>query len=132
VVYHILIVDDSSVTRELIRRTLQLSLGEKIVFYEAGHGMAALDILRDEWVDVVFSDINMPVMNGIALVDEMASRGLLDYIPVIIVSTDQSVTRMEELKGKGVTAYLKKPFTPENIRDTVTRYLWGATCQCRE
>ncbi len=65
----------------------------------------------------------MPEMNGIELVDAMAEDGLLKSIPVIIVSTDGSTTRIEELKGKGIRDYIRKPFTPESIGEIIDKVL---------
>jgi len=55
----------------------------------------------------------------------MSEAGLLKTVPVVIVSTERSVTRIAELKEKGVQAYLNKPFTPENIKEVVDRLLVG-------
>jgi len=117
--YNVLVVDDSRVVRTVVIRTLRLAsvpLGE---VHEAGDGAEALRILDDAWIDLVLADINMPVMNGMELVDEMVKRDLLETVPVVIISTERSVTRIEELKAKGVSAYLRKPFTPENIKHVV-------------
>ena len=69
--------------------------------------------------DIVFADINMPVMNGEEMVEIMAQQKMLDETPVVIISTDRSVTRIEKLLSKGVRAYLNKPFTPESVRDVI-------------
>jgi len=117
--YNILIVDDSKIVRAVMRKTLSISgvdLGE---VYEAANGREALLLLSEKWVDLVLADINMPEMTGLEMVDELKKTGLMETIPVVIVSTERSVTRMESLKAKGVHAYLNKPFTPEDIRDVV-------------
>ena len=121
--YNVLIVDDSKVIRLMIGKTLRLANIALGKVFEAGDGKEALKVLEKEWVDMVIADINMPVMTGIELVDEMATRGMLDSTPVVIVSTERSVTRIQELQAKGVKAYLSKPFTPENIREVVVKIL---------
>ena len=87
--------------------------------------MEALDLLKKHWIDLVFADINMPEMNGIEMVQKMREDGLLDTIPVVIVSSDGSQARIEELMSKGVRAYLRKPFTPEAIKEITNKVLGG-------
>jgi len=74
-------------------------------------------------VDIVFSDIHMPEMNGIMLVNAMQADPDLREVPVIIVSTEGSTTRIDELKKMGIRGYLRKPFTPEAIRDVIVATL---------
>ncbi len=121
--YNILVVDDSQTVRAVIRKTLDLAGVDVGEIHEAGNGQEALDILRDNWLDLVFADINMPVMTGIEMVDRMSADGLLKTVPVVIVSTEGSATRVEQLKAKGVSAYIRKPFTPEIIREVVDEVL---------
>lgn len=120
---NILIVDDSRTVRTVIAKTLDLAeipVGE---LYQAENGEEALAVLADNWIDLVLADINMPVMNGIEMVERMREDGLLKTIPVITVSTEGSATRIEELKRKGVRAHIRKPFTPETIREIVNDVL---------
>ncbi len=117
--YNILIVDDSSIIRAVIKKTLKLAEVPVHELYEAGDGREGLEILRGHWVDLVFADINMPVMTGIEMVEQMAADEGLKGIPVVIVSTEGSATRIEELSKMGVRAYIRKPFTPEILRDVV-------------
>jgi two-component system chemotaxis response regulator CheY len=121
--YNILIVDDSQTVRAVIRKTLDLAgipVGE---IHEAENGQQALEILNASWLDLVFADINMPVMTGLEMVDRMSVDGLLKTVPVVIVSTEGSSTRVEQLKAKGVSGYIRKPFTPETIREVVEEVL---------
>ncbi len=124
--YNILIVDDSAIVRAVIGKTLRLAGVDVGRIFEAANGREALDCIDKEWVDLVFADINMPVMNGMEMIDDLARRGVLRELPVVMVSTERSVTRIEELKAKGVRAYLRKPFTPELIRDVVEKLLGNA------
>ncbi|HOX05303.1 MAG TPA: response regulator [Planctomycetota bacterium] len=117
--YNVLVVDDSATVRAVIRKTLDLAGVEVGEFHQAGNGQEGLDAMKGRWVDVVFADINMPVMTGIEMVERMAADGLLKTVPVIIVSTEGSATRIEQLKAKGVSAYIRKPFTPELLRSVV-------------
>ena len=110
---NILIVDDSATVRAVIEKTIRLADQEFGEIYKAENGKEALKILSENWIDLVLADINMPVMNGVEMVEKMCDDGLLKTIPVVIVSTEGSSARIEQLKAKGVTAYIRKPFAPE-------------------
>lgn len=121
--YNILVVDDSETIRSIIVKILKLTKLEIGQIHEAENGREALDCLKDNWVDLILSDLNMPVMSGIEMVSEMARDGLLKDIPVIVISTDGSVKRIEELKRKGIREYIRKPFTPESLSEIIDRVL---------
>jgi len=117
--FNILIVDDSKTIRSVIKKTLDIAgvpVGE---LYEAENGQVALDVMKDNWVDLVFADINMPVMTGIEMIQKMSEDKILENMPVIIVSTEGSKTRIEELLKQGVRAYIRKPISPEALRNIV-------------
>jgi two-component system chemotaxis response regulator CheY len=121
--YNILLVEDSAMVRDVIAKTLSLADVDIGELHQAGNGAEALEILHAKWIDIVFTDINMPVMNGIELVERMSGEGILSLIPVIILSTDGSATRVEQLMSKGVRAYIRKPFTPEILRRVIVEVL---------
>ena len=104
--FNILLVDDSKTVRSVISKTLELAGFPINELYEVSNGKEALDILADNWIDIVFSDINMPVMSGIELIEKMSENDLLKTIPVIIISTEGSSTRIEMLKSKGISDYI--------------------------
>lgn len=113
--YNILVVDDSKTIRAILSKTLRLtgiSIGE---IFEAGNGQEALECLHGRWIDLVLTDLNMPVMTGTELIEAMVADDLLKNVPVVVISTDGSSTRIEELKAKGVREYIQKPFTPEAV-----------------
>jgi two-component system chemotaxis response regulator CheY len=121
--YNILIVDDSRTIRAVIKKTLEIADVPTNNVWEAGNGLEALEVLRKEWVDIVFADINMPEMNGIELVEQMKTEGMIESVPVVIVSTEGSKQRIEELRHKGVRAYLRKPFAPESLKNVIGEIL---------
>jgi two-component system, chemotaxis family, chemotaxis protein CheY len=121
--YRVLIVDDSAVLRHMVKRALVISGLETDPVYEASNGEEALTILRDKWVDIVFADINMPVMSGAELLATMAREGMLATTPVIIVSSEHSEKRALEMKELGARAFLLKPFRPEAIRQVFVEVL---------
>ena len=119
---NILIVDDSSVMRTMILKTLRmsgLSLGD---VHQASNGVEGLEILSQQWMDLVILDINMPVMNGEDMMIRMRENSETRDIPVIVVSTEGSKTRIENLVKMGAT-FIRKPFSPEIIRDAVNQRL---------
>ena len=117
--YNILIVDDSKTIRSVIKKTLDIADVPVGDLYEAENGKEALDVMNSNWIDLVFADINMPVMSGIEMVKKMSEDNILDKTPVIIVSTEGSKTRIDELLELGVKAYLRKPINPEELRNIV-------------
>lgn len=114
-----LIVDDSPVTRRMVRRALGLCGLEMGEVHEAADGAAALEHLTRHSVDLVLADVNMPVMNGIEMVERMARDPRLAAIPVVIVATPLSDANIERLLDSGARGYLAKPFRPEALRDVV-------------
>jgi two-component system chemotaxis response regulator CheY len=121
--YNLLVVDDSAITRKVIKRAISmtgLDLGD---VYEAQDGVEALEVLAANWIDIVFSDLNMPRMNGTELIEKMAQSHLLDSVPVIVITSDRNELRLSELKTRGVRAHLNKSFRPEELREVMTRVL---------
>ena len=121
--YNILIVDDSSPMRAVIKKVIRASgfaIGELL---EAGNGKEAMQVLDEHWLDVVLTDYNMPDMNGLELLKAMKHSDTLADIPVVIVTTDGSDLRVKEFLKQGAAAYIKKPFTPEQIKTQLNRIL---------
>ena len=117
--YRILVVDDSVLVRRMLVRMLGFGGFPVDAVYEAENGRQALECLEDNWIDMVFTDINMPGMDGVELIRRMEERGLLKDVPVVVISSEGSETRIGELRRMGVRGYLRKPFTPEILVETV-------------
>ena len=115
--FNVLIVDDSSSMRAVIKRTIKVSGFNVGEYFEAGDGREALKILSSKWVDLVLSDINMPNMNGLELMAEMKKNELLSSIPVVMVTTEGSEKMVEESIRLGASKYIKKPFFPADIKN---------------
>ncbi len=120
---NVLIVDDSSVIRQMVRRLLDVAGLNVDEVFEAGNGIEALAALHDHEISVMLVDINMPCMNGLQLVERIKSNPKLQDIPLVIVSTEGSEQRIDQLKRMGISAYIRKPFTPEQLRDVLTPIL---------
>ncbi len=123
----VLIVDDSPVMRNFIKRVLRMSGLSIRQTFEAPDGSAALELLNTDAIDLVLCDINMPVMNGEELLRRMEDDDDLRRIPLIVVSTDSSTHRVEMMLAYGARGYVQKPFPPEVLRSEVERVL-GEHC----
>ena len=113
----LLIVDDSSMMRAMLRRAVAV-VDPSIAVHEAGHGADALLVLEGHDIDVVFTDINMPVMTGMELLREIQARGW-HQIRSVIISTDGSEVRYAEAVSLGVRLYVTKPFAPGALQDVI-------------
>jgi len=127
--YNILIVDDSGTMRKIISRTIMLTGLPVNEMLSAEHGRQALEVMKQKEVSLVITDINMPVMDGITMLEKMSEDEVMKKLPVVVISTEGSETKLEKLGGKGVKAFIRKPFTPEKVRDTLQVVLGGAYVQ---
>ena len=121
--YNFLLVDDSSIVRKSLKKTIGMTSLDVSELHEAENGQVAIEVLKKEWVDLVFLDINMPVMNGVEFMEAIRADEELKDTAVIIVSTEGSKERIEKLEQMEVKAYLRKPVTPEDLVDKVTEVL---------
>lgn len=120
----VLVVDDSAVMRRMILRALKIgNLGE-ISSLEASNGREAIELLAKTAVDLALIDINMPGMNGEELLEALRANERWRKLPVIVVSTEGSATRVERLKLLGA-GFVRKPFTPESIVAAARREIAG-------
>jgi two-component system, chemotaxis family, chemotaxis protein CheY len=129
--YSILVVDDSPLIRKMMKRSLGLSKLELGSIFEASNGKEALAVLQQQWVDVVLADIHMPVMSGTELIETMVRDQLLASVPVVVVSAERSEPAIDHLKSLGICAHLTKPFTPEEVLETIQRVLAEAAVRAR-
>jgi len=121
--FRVLIVDDSPAMRSFVKRVLELSGFEMGACLEAGNGSEALDLLNQEWVDVILTDINMPVMNGEEFVQQVSQNESLRNVPILVVSTDRTEDRVRQMMALGAKGYVKKPFQPEELREKLEQVL---------
>ncbi len=115
---NVLVVDDSLVIRSMIIKVLGMAgvpVGEAI---QAADGQEGLDALENNWIDLVFADINMPNMNGEEMIEKIRENPEWDDLPIIVVSTEGSKVRIERLLQKGAK-FIHKPFSPEVVREVV-------------
>ena len=113
----VLVVDDSSTVRKIIHRCLQKAELGIAEVCEAGNGQEALALLAQHKVDVIVSDINMPQMDGIRLLSAIKESPQWKQIPVLIISTEAGAETVMDAVSAGAVGFIKKPFTPSEIRD---------------
>jgi len=120
---NVLIVDDSAVIRQMVKKTMDMAGLDVGDIYEASNGIEALAKLSGHSVAVILVDINMPTMNGIQLLTRMKQNDRLQHLPIVIVSTEGSTERIKELEKIGIFGYLRKPFKPEHLYDVLAPLL---------
>ncbi len=116
----ILAVDDSASMRQMVSATLK-SGGYEVV--QAVDGVEALEYARSQGADLVLTDINMPRMDGIALVKALRLLPGYRYTPMLVLTTESSQEKKQEGKQAGATGWIVKPFNPEQLLSTVARVL---------
>lgn len=121
--FTVLIVDDSSTMRKVIKRSIEMSGFDVGAFFEGSNGHEALAILEKEWVDIILTDIHMPVMDGVTFLKALQKKPLVSATPVVIVTTEGRDHRLEEILSLGARACIRKPFKPEEIRDILMQVL---------
>jgi two-component system chemotaxis response regulator CheY len=114
--FNVLIVDDSVAMRAIIKKIINISGFKMNQCFEAGNGREALEQLKQNWVDVIISDVNMPEMNGLEMLQVLNQDPLYQNISVIMVSTEGSSERISQAIQGGAKGFIKKPFLPEDIR----------------
>ncbi len=121
--FNVLIVDDSQAMRKMIRKVIELSGFDVGEMYEASNGREALDVLADHWVDLVLCDVHMPEMDGIEFLRRVKAEEILKGVPVIMVTTEGREDVLEEARRLGAKGYVKKPFSPERLKETMTKVI---------
>jgi CheY-like chemotaxis protein len=117
--------DDPSV-QKLVRVALRSTPHE---IHIAGNGAEGLELVERELPDAVFTDISMPVLDGLQLVSELQARPQLKHIPVVIVTASVQRHQVEEAYRHGIADHLSKPFSVHDLRAKVEQFAAGARCQ---
>lgn len=116
----IMTVDDTASMRQMISFTLN-SVGHNVV--EACDGKEALKIAQGKKFDLVIADINMPNMDGIALVKLLRDLPEFKLIPILMLTTESQAAKRKEGKSAGATGWIVKPFNPEQLIAIVKKVL---------
>ena len=116
----VLIVDDSVSMRQMVGYTLRQG-GYEVI--EAEHGADALNKLTGATVDLIITDLNMPVMDGITLIQNVRKQPAMKSKPILMLTTEGLVAKKEQGKAAGATGWIIKPFDPEKLLQTVAKVL---------
>lgn len=114
-----LIVDDSSVMRKIVERALRQAGLDPLVVHEASNGTEGLELLKTYPVDLILSDINMPSMDGLEFLRQIAAQNLAPGVPVVMITTESSEEHVKQAIQAGARGYIRKPFTAEQVKERV-------------
>jgi two-component system chemotaxis response regulator CheY len=114
-----LIVDDSSVMRKIVERSLRQAGIDLTEVKEASNGAEALGALNGGKVDLILCDINMPVMDGIEFLRQVKGVQTAQGVPVVMITTEGSESHVVQALSIGARGYIRKPFTPEQVKEHV-------------
>ena len=116
----ILAVDDSTSMRQMVTFTLK-GAGYDVI--EAADGQEAFDKAKVDQVDLVLSDVNMPVMDGITLIKSLRGLDSYKFTPMLMLTTESAGDKKMEGKAAGATGWIVKPFNPDQLLSTVKKVL---------
>jgi len=122
-----LIVDDSSVMRKIVERSLRQAGIDLSEVLQAGNGAEAVSVLKEKRVDLILCDINMPVMDGIEFIKQLPGIPNAKSVPVVMITTEGSEAHVVEALSLGARGYIRKPFTAEQVKEHVMPVLAGKT-----
>ena len=120
-----LIIDDSSVMRKIVERSLRQAGIDLSKVFEAGNGAEAIAALQENPVDLILCDIKMPVMDGLEFIKQLPGVPNAKDVPVVMITTEGSESHVVEALSHGARGYIRKPFTPEQVKEHVVPVLGG-------
>lgn len=121
----VLIVDDSAVMRKIVERSLRQAGVEVGEVVEANNGVEALAMVKESSFDLILSDINMPMMDGLEFVRQLQEVDNAKNVPVVMITTEGSESRVVEALSCGARGYIRKPFTSDQVKEYVAPLLEG-------
>jgi two-component system, chemotaxis family, chemotaxis protein CheY len=119
----VLIVDDSSVMRKIVERALRQAGVNLAQVVEAGNGVEALAAVRAGKIDLILCDINMPVMDGLEFIKQLSTTENGRGVPVVMITTEGSEGHVVQALSAGARGYIRKPFTPDQVKEHVLAVL---------
>ena len=119
----VLVVDDSAAIRKILQRVLRQTGIAIRTIHEAGDGQQALEVLKAQRIDLVLTDINMPVMDGLQLLATIKSTPSWKPIPVVMITTEGGEAKVSEAVKLGAAGYVRKPFTADQIKEKLAGIL---------
>jgi two-component system chemotaxis response regulator CheY len=115
-----LIVDDAFSLRQLVAFTMR-DAGFEVL--EGGNGQQGLDQLAGHKVDIIITDLNMPVMDGITFIKNLRQMPTSKYTPVLMLTTESQASLKQEAKAAGATGWIVKPFQPAKLLEVIRKVL---------
>ncbi len=116
----IMIVDDSNAIRQSVSFILKENGYETL---EAVDGRDGFEKLKDQKVDLIITDVNMPNMDGISMVKELRGTDTHKFTPILVLTTESQASIMQEGKGAGATGWIVKPFSNDKLIATIKKVL---------
>ena len=113
----ILIVDDSTTSRMIMRRCFEIAGFRDSQYYEAENGLEAISFLQDHIVDLILSDLKMPKMDGTTLIKKLKTREATRCIPIVVISSMGDDILESQLYKTGVIAVIRKPLSPGKVME---------------
>ena len=113
-----LVVDDSATMREMVSYTLKQAGFEPLT---GGNGQEGLDRLTGQPVDLIITDLNMPVMDGLAFISAVRAREEYKFTPILMLTTEAQTDMKSKGKAVGATGWLVKPFNPEMLLQVIAK-----------
>jgi two-component system chemotaxis response regulator CheY len=109
--------------RKIVERSLRQAGLDALIVHEAGNGNEGLKVLECHSVDLILSDINMPAMDGLEFVRQIAARNLAPGVPVVMITTESSEEHVKQAIAAGARGYIRKPFTADQVKQRVLSLL---------
>jgi two-component system chemotaxis response regulator CheY len=116
----VLTVDDSVSLRRLVANTLSTA-GHEVV--EASNGAEGLVAMKGRSFNLIISDLNMPVMDGLTFIKQVRTLGAYKFTPILVLTTEMDPAKKKEAKDSGATGWIVKPFDPEQLLATIRKVL---------
>ncbi|OFX75680.1 MAG: two-component system response regulator [Bacteroidetes bacterium GWE2_29_8] len=114
----ILIVDDSESIREVVSFTLE-GAGHSVL--KGVDGQDALKLLDGKDIDLIITDLHMPIMDGISLIREVRQKEQYKFVPILFLTTESQTEKKMEAKEAGATGWIVKPFVPEKLLAAINK-----------
>ncbi len=114
----VLVVDDSASMRQMVSFTMK-EAGFDVV--DAGNGQEALTRVQGTSLNLVITDLNMPVMDGMTLIRQLRAKPEFKFTPILMLTTESQQEKKLEGKAAGATGWIVKPFNPEQLLQVVTK-----------
>jgi two-component system chemotaxis response regulator CheY len=117
----ILVIDDSRTIRQQVKATFEKESYQVEEAEDGAQGLAALD--KIEGIALIVADVNMPIMDGLTMVEKIKAKGTHTKIPIVMLTTEGSPEAIARAKAAGVKGWLVKPYKPEQLLLTAKKLI---------